>query len=98
MADDANPLIPPRPSDGSEAEPLIALLQDLQGLSDYLHQRGKQTYETAKKFAENARRNAETRAYDERQTVMLEYQHHIWEEIAGLVDRLVGRYTEDADT
>ncbi len=92
-----NDVIPPRPTTDPDAEPLAALLGDLQALSDYLHGRSHQTYETATRFAANARRNADTRAYDERQAVMLEYQHHIWQEIAGLVDRLVVRYSAPAD-
>lgn len=89
--------IPPRPSDETTAEPMVALLTDLQSLSEYLHSRSRQTYEMATRFAQNARRNEDTRAYDERQTVMLEYQHHIWQEIAGLVDRLVTRYNEPGE-
>jgi hypothetical protein len=95
MDDAPNPLVPPRPTDPAAGDPLVGLLHDLQELSGYLHQRGTQTYETAKKFAENARRNPDTRAYDERQTTMLEYQHHIWQEIAGLVDRLLVRYSSE---
>ncbi len=94
MSDDA-PLIPPRPGDDMEADPLAALLGDLQSLSGYLHQRSRQTYETATRFAEHARHSAaDTRGYDERQATMLEYQHHIWNEIAGLVDRVILRYGE----
>jgi len=89
--------MPPRPHDEAEGEPTVALLTDLQALSDYLHSRSRQTYDMATRFAQNARRNEDTRAYDERQTVMLEYQHHIWQEIAGLVDRLVTRYTDSAE-
>ena len=94
MSDPTPSAIPPRPTDDASTEPLVALLADLHSLSDYLHSRSRQTYEMATRFAQNARRNEDTRAYDERQTVMLEYQHHIWQEIAGLVDRLVTRYAE----
>ncbi len=90
--------IPPRPSADADAEPMAALLTDLQSLSDYLHSRSRQTYDMATRFAQNARRSEDTRAYDERQTVMLEYQHHIWQEIAGLVDRLVTRYTDSDES
>jgi hypothetical protein len=87
--------MPPQPGDiAPGTEPAVALLHDLHALSDYLHQRGKQTYETAQKFADNARRNPETRTFDERQATMLEYQQYIWKEIAGLVDRIVTRYDE----
>jgi hypothetical protein len=85
--------IPPRPAEDA-AEPLAALLGDMQSLSDYLHSRSRATYETATRFAASARQNADTRTYDERQATMLEYQHHIWQEIAGLVDRLITRYGE----
>lgn len=95
---DKQPIIPPRPTaitdDSQIAE---SLLRDLAALSGYLRQRGQQTYETAQRFAENARRHPDTRAYDERQVTMLEYQHHVWQEIAGLVDRLVGHYAETAE-
>ena len=42
---------------------------------------------------QNAERNPGSRAYDERQATMLEYQHHVWTEIAGLVSRLVTTYS-----
>lgn len=85
--------IPPRPQDDAASDPLAVLLGDLQALSDYLHGRSRQTYEMATRFAAAARRDTDARAYDERQATMLEYQHHIWNEIAGLVDRLVLRYS-----
>ena len=89
--------LPPQPSPAEESsDPSAALLRDLRALSEYLQQRGQQTYETAQKFADNARRHPESRAYDERQATMLEYQHYIWKEIAGLLDRLIIRY-EGAD-
>jgi hypothetical protein len=94
--------LPPQPSPAEESsDPSVALLRDLRALSAYLHQRGQQTYETAQKFADNARRHPESRAYDERQATMLEYQHYIWKEIAGLLDRLITRYdstTDEADS
>jgi hypothetical protein len=89
--------IPPRPQEEHELDPLTALLGDLHALSDYLHGRSRQTYEMATRFAAAARRDADARAYDERQATMLEYQHHIWNEIAGLVDRLVVRYSAPED-
>jgi hypothetical protein len=96
MSDDA-PLIPPRPGNDAATDPLVALLGDLHQLSEYLHQRSRQTYETASRFAEHARQSADTRGYDERQATMLEYQHHIWNEIAGLLDRVIMRYAEPED-
>jgi flagellar biosynthesis/type III secretory pathway protein FliH len=78
-----------------EAERLAALLRDLQQLEAYLTQRGRHTYELAQRFLEHARQDASSRAYDERQATMLEYQHYIWHEIAGLVNKLVVTYSED---
>jgi hypothetical protein len=96
--------LPPQPSPAEESSdpsagtgPSSALLRDLRALSAYLQQRGQQTYETAQKFADNARRHPESRAYDERQATMLEYQHYIWKEIAGLLDRLIIRYDSAVD-
>jgi len=83
--------IPPRPAEDA-AEPLAALLGDMQSLSDYLHSRSRATYETATRFAASARQNADTRTYDERQATMLEYQHYIWHEIAGRVSQLLVAY------
>lgn len=92
-----SPPIPPRPATGEHDpdQPIVGLLHDLHDLSGYLHSRSQQTFATAQKFAENVRKHPETRAYDERQVTMLEYQHHIWQEIAGLVDRLVTRYADE---
>jgi hypothetical protein len=42
----------------------------------------------------NAQRDAGSRAYDERQATMLEYQHYIWNEIAGRVTQLLVAYGE----
>jgi hemerythrin-like domain-containing protein len=88
--------IPPRPMSYEDArsDPLGSLLADLQNLSAYLHQRSDRSYKLAEQFVNHARVSPETRAYDERQSTMLEYQHQIWREIAGQVDRLVRRYTE----
>lgn len=77
---------------GDATEELAALLQDLGSLSEYLAERGRHTYALAQRFAENARRNPGSRAYDERQATMLEYQHYIWTEIAGRVDKLLATY------
>ena len=82
----------PRPD--AAGETLAALLGDLGELRAYLEQRGRHTYELAQRFAENARRDPSSRAYDERQAAMLEYQHYIWHEIAGLVDKLLATYGE----
>lgn len=77
-------------------ETLAALLRDLDALHAYLTQRGRHTYDLAQRFLDNARRNTESRAFDERQATMLEYQHYIWHEIAGMVNKLLVTYGEDA--
>lgn len=79
-----------------EAEALVALLRDLAELRDYLEERGRHTYELAQRFLQNARRDTADRAYDERQATMLEYQHYVWHEIAGRVDKLLALYGRDA--
>jgi hypothetical protein len=78
--------------DEAAEQTLAALLGDLSELRDYLRQRGRHTYELAQRFLENARRDPSMRSYDERQAAMLEYQHYIWHEIAGLVDKLLTTY------
>ena len=76
------------------AERLAALLRDLETLQTYLQERGRHSYELAQRFLANARRDAGSRAYDERQATMLEYQHYIWHEIAGRVTQLLVAYDE----
>lgn len=84
----------PHGEDGapSAEETLDALLHDLRELEGYLTQRGRHTYELAQRFLDSARRNEASRAFDERQATMLEYQHYIWHEIAGLVNKLLVAY------
>ena len=97
MQDERQPDDEAQPAEDAEAA-LRALLGDLEELSAYLTQRGRHTYELAQRFLENARRDSASRAYDERQATMLDYQHYIWIEIAGRVDKLLTRYgrtTED---
>jgi hypothetical protein len=89
--------------DGESAERLASLLRDLEALHDYLQERGRHSYELAQRFLANARRDAGSRAYDERQATMLEYQHYIWHEIAGRLSQLLVAYGEsevasDSDT
>lgn len=76
------------------AATLASLLHDLEELRAYLDERGHHTYELAQRFMQNAQRNPGSRAYDERQATMLEYQHYIWHEIAGLVNKLLVTYSE----
>jgi len=80
----------------SEAQARLAgLLRDLETLRQYLDERGKHAYELAQRFLANAARDPSSRAYDERQATMLEYQHYIWHEIAGRVGQLLAAYGED---
>jgi hypothetical protein len=81
----------PSADDQPEAK-LRSLLGDLETLRQYLDERGRHTYEVAQRFLANAQRNASSRAYDERQATMLEYQHYIWHEIAGRVSQLLVAY------
>jgi hypothetical protein len=74
---------------------LPGLLRDLETLRQYLDERGKHAYELAQRFLANAARDPSSRAYDERQATMLEYQHYIWHEIAGRVGQLLAAYGED---
>ena len=91
-ADGAEP-----PGPGGADEPTLAgLLRDLGELRDYLEQRGRHSYALAQRFLENARRDSSSRAYDERQAAMLEYQHYIWHEIAGRVNKLLVAYGGEA--
>jgi hypothetical protein len=78
-------------------ERLRGLLADLSQLQGYLDERGSHTYDLAQRFLANARRDPASRAYDERQATMLEYQHYIWREIAGRVGQLLSLYGETPD-
>ncbi|HEX9036744.1 MAG TPA: hypothetical protein VF808_07105 [Ktedonobacterales bacterium] len=82
----------------SAAQRLESLLRDLGELHQYLEERGRRSSELAQRFMANARRDASSRAYDERQATMLEYQRYIWSEIAGRVGKLVNIYGEHDDT
>lgn len=84
-------------SDENAQVTLRALLGDLETLHGYLSERGRHTYELAQRFLENARRDPSNRAFDERQAAMLEYQHYIWHEIAGMVNKLLVTYGAEAD-
>jgi hypothetical protein len=65
------------PVDDEPEAKLRSLLGDLETLRQYLDERGHHTYELAQRFLANAQRNASSRAYDERQATMLEYQHSV---------------------
>ena len=76
------------------SEVLASLLNDLVRLRDYLVERGQHTRELAERFLQNADRDRSSREFDQRQATMLEYQHYIWHEIAGQVDKLVSTYEQ----
>ena len=78
----------------SADERLRGLLAALTQLQQYLDERGGHTYELAQRFMANAKRDPSTRAYDERQATMLEYQHYIWKEIAGRVGQIRAIYDD----
>lgn len=80
----------------SPRDQLAGLLADLEELRSYLDERGRKSSELAQRFTANAQRDPSSRAYDERQATMLEYQRYIWAEIAGKVGRLLERYGESA--
>ena len=71
-----------------------ALLQDLNELSTYLHDRGEKTLILSRRFAENAQRDPSNREFDLNQSRMLDYQHNLWNEIGNLVDKLIKKYDE----
>ena len=56
--------------DSAEAK-LASLLADLEELRGYLDERGRRSSDLAQKFLANARRDATSRTYDERQATML---------------------------
>jgi hypothetical protein len=80
------------PADDQPEAKLRSLLGDLETLRQYLDARGRHTYELAQRFLANAQRDTGSRAYDERQATMLEYQHYIWHEIAGRIAQLLVAY------
>lgn len=76
----------------SNDEKLQSLLKDLHEMSVYLHGRGDKTHLLSLKFAENAEKNPSNREFDLNQSRMLEYQRHIWNEIAVLTDKIIKNY------
>jgi hypothetical protein len=73
-------------------ERLNGLLSDLHELATYLHGRGDKTLAMSRQFEANAHKDASNRDFDLNQARMLDYQHHLWHEIAGLVEKLVKKY------
>jgi hypothetical protein len=76
----------------SGEEKFQALLESLQQLAAYLHERGEQTLAMSKRFEEHARTDPANREFDQRQATMLDYQHHVWHEIGNLVEKLIKQY------
>ncbi|HEY3993032.1 MAG TPA: hypothetical protein VGM01_09165 [Ktedonobacteraceae bacterium] len=76
----------------TKEEKYEALLKDLQELASYLHQRGDKTHTLSQQFADNAKKDPANRDFDLNQSRMLDYQHHIWHEIGGLVEKLLKQY------
>jgi hypothetical protein len=73
-------------------EQLVALLKDLQELATYLHGRGDKSLALSKQFEANAQKDPSNREFDLNQARMLDYQHHIWHEIANMLEKLLKRY------
>ncbi len=73
-------------------EKLDALLKDLRELTTYLHGRGDKTLALSKKFEENAKKDAASRDFDLNQSRMLDYQHHVFHEVANLVEKMLKQY------
>ena len=75
-------------------EKFQGLLTDLQQLATYLHERGDKTLAMSKRFEENARKDPSNQEFDLNQSRMLDYQHHVWHEIGGMVEKLLKQYTK----
>jgi hypothetical protein len=75
-------------------EKLQAVLDDLQQLSTYLHERGEKTLAMSQRFAENARKDASNQEFDLNQSRMLDYQHHVWHEIGNMVEKLLKKHQQ----
>ncbi len=73
-------------------EKLQALLRDLHELNTYLHGRGDKTRALSIQFAENAKKDPANRDFDLNQSRMLDYQHHLWNEVGNLVEKLLKKY------
>lgn len=73
-------------------EKFQGLLEDLQQLATYLHERGEKTLAIAERFEENAQKDPSNREFDLNQSRMLDYQHHVWHEVANMVEKLLKQY------
>lgn len=76
----------------SSEEKYEALLKDLHELATYLHERGNKTLAMSKRFEENAQKDTSNRDFDLNQSRMLDYQHHVWNEIGNLVEKLLKQH------
>ena len=73
-------------------EKLTALLADLREMAGYLHGQGEKKLALARRFEEDAKKDAANREFDLSQAKMLDYQHYIWHEIGIMVEKLVKQY------
>jgi hypothetical protein len=73
-------------------EKLMALLADLREMANYLHGQGEKKLALARRFEEDAKKDAANREFDLSQAKMLDYQHYIWHEIGNMVEKLVKQY------
>jgi len=78
----------------TENEKFAALIEDLQQFAAYLHSRGDKTLQLSKQFEENAKKDPSNREFDLRQATMLDYQHHIWNEIGNMVEKLIKQHNK----
>jgi hypothetical protein len=73
-------------------EKFRAVLNDLNELAGYLHERGEKSLKLSRQFEEHAQRDASNREYDLRQATMLDYQHNLWHEIGNMVEKLIKKH------
>ncbi len=73
-------------------EKLQGLLENLEQLTAYLHERGEKTLAMSQRFAENAQRDTSNREFDLNQARMLDYQHYVWHEVGNMVEKLLKQY------
>ena len=78
----------------SENEKFAALIEDLQQFAAYLHSRGDKTLQLSKQFEYNAQKDPSNREFDLRQATMLDYQHHILNEIGDMVEILIKQHNK----
>jgi hypothetical protein len=68
------------------------VMQELRELAVYMHERGEKTRKLSVQFAENAKKDASNREFDLNQSRMLDYQHSLWHEMGGLVEKIIKKY------